>query len=352
MAALSVGSPAGDQAGGRPRPGAGPAAGHGRRRRGTGESAEGGVLARQQGGGDDPVFRDDRPLRPVGRRRGGRGPLVEAGRFRWRTSWPDPVPPAWRWPWSAPTTRPGRSSASATWERVATARPGALVLLDHAYVEFADEDLTRSVLDLPNLVVFRTLSKAWGCAGLRVGYAVGDSRPIGWMPLGRPALLGGVPVPGGRRCAACGWARPTRDRFVRRVRSERSRLGELLCDLGARVPSITGQLRPRPATLPSGGSGTALPGSGSRFAPLRADPELEGWVEGDAAGRRGVLFQARGGPANDSRAPGPAARRGTECSRTCRAPTERPSGAPPHQFGVELTAAEIRQGQEGGGRGQ
>jgi histidinol-phosphate aminotransferase len=58
--------------------------------------------------------------------------------------------------------------------RLATAAPGALVILDHVYVEYADEDLTSGVLDLPNVLVLRTLSKAWGLAGCRVGYAVGS----------------------------------------------------------------------------------------------------------------------------------------------------------------------------------
>lgn len=57
--------------------------------------------------------------------------------------------------------------------RIAAAAPDALVLLDHAYVEYADEDLTPGVLDLPNVVVTRTLSKAWGLAGCRIGYAIG-----------------------------------------------------------------------------------------------------------------------------------------------------------------------------------
>jgi histidinol-phosphate aminotransferase len=51
------------------------------------------------------------------------------------------------------------------------------VLLDEALVEFADEQPTSASLSLlehyPRLLVFRTFSKAWGLAGLRVGYALG-----------------------------------------------------------------------------------------------------------------------------------------------------------------------------------
>ncbi|RKR76037.1 histidinol-phosphate transaminase [Frondihabitans australicus] len=54
-----------------------------------------------------------------------------------------------------------------------------LVLLDEAYVEFVtDPDAVNgeSLLERhPNLVVLRTFSKAYGLAGLRVGYAIGPS---------------------------------------------------------------------------------------------------------------------------------------------------------------------------------
>ena len=44
--------------------------------------------------------------------------------------------------------------------------PGALLLVDLAYNEFADTDLTQAVLALPNALAVGTLSKAWGGAGL------------------------------------------------------------------------------------------------------------------------------------------------------------------------------------------
>jgi histidinol-phosphate aminotransferase len=54
---------------------------------------------------------------------------------------------------------------------------GVAVLLDESLVEFADAQPTDSSLALlehhPRLLVFRSFSKAWGLAGLRVGYALG-----------------------------------------------------------------------------------------------------------------------------------------------------------------------------------
>ncbi|MEZ6095189.1 MAG: histidinol-phosphate transaminase [Pirellulaceae bacterium] len=49
---------------------------------------------------------------------------------------------------------------------------GALVLLDFAYIEFADFDPSAEVLEFDNVVILRTLSKAWGLAGLRAGFLV------------------------------------------------------------------------------------------------------------------------------------------------------------------------------------
>ncbi|MEM9691757.1 MAG: TIGR01548 family HAD-type hydrolase [Myxococcota bacterium] len=61
------------------------------------------------------------------------------------------------------------------------AAPHAVILVDCAYVEFADDDLTPVALALPNAVVTRTLSKAYGLAGLRVGYAVSTPEIIDWL---------------------------------------------------------------------------------------------------------------------------------------------------------------------------
>lgn len=48
----------------------------------------------------------------------------------------------------------------------------AIVFLDEAYVEFADKSLIRMVEQYDNLIVGRTLSKAFGLAGMRLGYGV------------------------------------------------------------------------------------------------------------------------------------------------------------------------------------
>jgi histidinol-phosphate aminotransferase len=63
----------------------------------------------------------------------------------------------------------------------------ALVVLDEAYVQYAQAvpGYPKSLPDLvrahENLIVLRTFSKAYGLAGLRVGYGVGDPELIGWL---------------------------------------------------------------------------------------------------------------------------------------------------------------------------
>ena len=61
--------------------------------------------------------------------------------------------------------------------RVHEASPEAVILIDEAYHEYVtDPDHTSAIglaIETPNVVVSRTFSKAFGMAGLRVGYAFG-----------------------------------------------------------------------------------------------------------------------------------------------------------------------------------
>ncbi|MEM2875070.1 MAG: histidinol-phosphate transaminase [Candidatus Hadarchaeales archaeon] len=57
-------------------------------------------------------------------------------------------------------------------------KTGRLLIVDEAYVEFDGESVVPLVGRYKNLLVLRTLSKAFGLAGLRVGYAVGDPELI------------------------------------------------------------------------------------------------------------------------------------------------------------------------------
>jgi histidinol-phosphate aminotransferase len=114
-------------------------------------------------------------------------------------------------------------------EQVAAAAPH--VVLDAAYGEFADTDLSPAAVGLGNTVVVRTLSKAYGLAGLRVGYLLGPPDLV--------ARIGGHggPYPVAALSAAIAEARlcsprEVLDDFVAEVRTERGELTALLERLG------------------------------------------------------------------------------------------------------------------------
>lgn len=55
---------------------------------------------------------------------------------------------------------------------------GKIVVVDEAYAEFAGKSLADEVSRYPNLLVMRTFSKAFGLAGLRLGYLLGQIQII------------------------------------------------------------------------------------------------------------------------------------------------------------------------------
>lgn len=59
--------------------------------------------------------------------------------------------------------------------RLADALPETLVCVDEAYFEYCGESVVQAARTRQNLVVVRTLSKAFGLAGLRVGYAIASA---------------------------------------------------------------------------------------------------------------------------------------------------------------------------------
>ena len=79
---------------------------------------------------------------------------------------------------ASPNDPTGELLATGELQRLLDGLPaGVAVLLDESLVEFANAQPTSSSLVLlehhPQLVVFRSFSKAWGLAGLRIGYAIG-----------------------------------------------------------------------------------------------------------------------------------------------------------------------------------
>ena len=71
----------------------------------------------------------------------------------------------------SPNNPSGNVTAEEDIVKIAKATSG-LVFVDEAYVEFAQGNVAHLVLEHDNIIVGRTLSKAFGLAGLRIGYGI------------------------------------------------------------------------------------------------------------------------------------------------------------------------------------
>jgi len=138
-----------------------------------------------------------------------------------------------------PNDPTGELLATAELERLLVGLPDEVaVLLDESLVEFVDEqpasDSLRLLEQHSNLLVFRSFSKAWGLAGLRVGYAIGGPRSRELLSELEPDLgVSEVAQAGAlealRTCSAL------LERHVQTVREERPKLIAALRERGFEV---------------------------------------------------------------------------------------------------------------------
>lgn len=130
---------------------------------------------------------------------------------------------------------------------VCTAAPGAVVLVDAAYAEFGGEDLTAAALQFGNTVVVRTFSKAFGLAGLRVGYAIAAPQVVRWLrAVGSPFTCGTWSRHAARQRLAIGTGEV--DAYVQAAVRERAVLWQRTHELGmSPLPSAGNFVFVRPA---------------------------------------------------------------------------------------------------------
>lgn len=62
----------------------------------------------------------------------------------------------------------------------------SIVVVDEAYIEFGGQTVIEEINNYPNLIVLRTLSKAFGCAGIRLGYMAASSEIIKLLNKSKP----------------------------------------------------------------------------------------------------------------------------------------------------------------------
>ena len=79
---------------------------------------------------------------------------------------------------TTPNAPSGRGYTTAGLEKLCKAQRG-VVVLDEAYVDFAQENAMRLALKFPHVLVARTFSKAYSLCFQRVGYFVGHAELIG-----------------------------------------------------------------------------------------------------------------------------------------------------------------------------
>jgi histidinol-phosphate aminotransferase len=137
----------------------------------------------------------------------------------------------------APNNPTGNLVAASEVLRLCDALPDTIVVLDEAYIEFSEQpSLAAEAARRANLVVLRTLSKAYGLAGARIGAAIGTSELIALLGRAAPPY----PLPTLSIAAALGALSPSRrpvhEERIARIKADRERIaGEL-----ARSPIVRG----------------------------------------------------------------------------------------------------------------
>jgi histidinol-phosphate aminotransferase len=76
----------------------------------------------------------------------------------------------------------GASTVADFVKRLRAASPETVILIDEAYHDYVTDPSYKTAVDIalstPNVFVTRTMSKAYGMAGLRIGYAIGQKETI------------------------------------------------------------------------------------------------------------------------------------------------------------------------------
>lgn len=129
----------------------------------------------------------------------------------------------------SPNNPTGNPVAPADILRVAEALPDTIVVVDEAYIEFSElESLAPTAASHPNLVVLRTLSKAYGLAGARVGCAIGHPETVELITRALPPY----PLPTLAIEAAMGSLAPSRRLVhaerIAKLKADRNRIAGLL----------------------------------------------------------------------------------------------------------------------------
>lgn len=139
----------------------------------------------------------------------------------------------------SPNNPTGLVASEADVRELAERFPASLIMLDGAYEEFADSPLSGLAQRYPNVVAFRTMSKAWGLAGIRVGYCFGDPRVIRWLrTTGGPYAVSGPSI--AMALERLGSPQDRTEAYIANVRRERDLLAAQLGKHGVKTARSQG----------------------------------------------------------------------------------------------------------------
>ena len=150
---------------------------------------------------------------------------------------------------TTPNAPSGRGYATRELEVLCSAMKG-VVVLDEAYVDFADENALELCLKYPHVIISRTFSKAYSLCFQRIGYWIGHPELISALHRIRDSYN----VNGLAQIAASATLKNLSyyQRNFRRVTESRSRVAEALTGLGWTVlPSQTNFILARPPGPPA-----------------------------------------------------------------------------------------------------
>lgn len=80
-----------------------------------------------------------------------------------------------------PNNPTGTTISLSAIQKIAQNAKNAVVLVDEAYYEFSGVTIAPYIQKFPNIIVVRTMSKAFGLASLRIGYAIAEKSYISEM---------------------------------------------------------------------------------------------------------------------------------------------------------------------------
>jgi len=135
--------------------------------------------------------------------------------------------------WLANPNNPTGELLPQDYVREVAAAAAGLVVVDEAYAEFVDTTALAWLDEAPNVVVLRTLSKAFGLAGLRIGYVTAHPDIVGTLNTVRP--VSSISAVAARAGATALKQAPHMRELVRGHIAERHRLAAALAAQGCAV---------------------------------------------------------------------------------------------------------------------